>query len=137
MLKLKALDTDDLQVVSAMMQDALARVGDMSYDAKRRKFAIVSNRFAWDSKAANERRRAGLHFDHVLKAARKGFQQSAPDTILSLLSITFIESKAPSGKIQLTFSAGHSILLDVEYIDCSLRDLGPVWGTENKPKHEA
>ena len=136
MLKLKANDTEDLQAISAQMQDAVLRVGDIKYASRQRKFACVANRFAWDSQPANERRRAGLHFENVLKVQRKGFTQSAADTILSLLAISFAETDAPSGTVTLTFSAGHTIQLTVEYLDCTMRDLGPAWGTEHTPQHE-
>jgi hypothetical protein len=135
-LKLRGQDIDDLQVISAHMQDALVKVRDISFDSTRRKFAFVSNRFAWESKDKHERRRTGLHFEHVLRVRRRGFTQSDADVILSLLSISFIETSAPSGNITLTFSAGHSIELTVEYIDCTLRDLGPVWSTEHRPAHD-
>lgn len=136
MLKLKAQDSEDLQVVSAQMQDALIRVGDVSYDRRHRKFAFLANRFAWDAKSGHERRRSGLHFENVTRAARRGFSQSSPETILSLLAISFAETNAPSGVVTLTFSAGHSIQLDVEYLDCALRDVGGAWATEHVPGHE-
>jgi hypothetical protein len=136
LLKLKAQDTDDLQVISAHMQDALVKVRDITYAPKTRKFACVANRFAWDSKVENERRRTGLHFENVLKVRRKGFTQADGDVVLSLLSITFSEIDAPSGIVTLTFSAGHVIELAVEYLDCALRDLGPAWRTEFRPDHE-
>ncbi len=118
-----------------MMQDAVVRVGEIKYESKSRKFAFISNRFAWESQEENERRRSGLHFENVLRAQRQGFAQSAADTVLSLLSIGFQETTSPSGMITLTFSAGHAIQLEVEYLDCSLRDLGPAWSTASKPHH--
>jgi hypothetical protein len=34
-LKLVALDEEDLKIISAHVQDAVLKVGDMTYDAKR------------------------------------------------------------------------------------------------------
>ncbi len=136
MLNLRALDTEDLNVISAQMQDALVRVADIRFDQRQRKFAFVANRFAWDVEQGNERHRTGLHFDHVLSASRKGFTQSARDVILSLLAITYKETDTPAGEVTLHFSAGHRILLKVEYLDCTLRDLGGAWATEHKPRHD-
>jgi hypothetical protein len=135
MLKLRALDTDDLSVISAQMQDALIRVADMRLDS-RRQFAFVANRFAWDALPEKQRRRTGLHFEHVTKAARQGFSNTGPDSILSLLDISFTPNDAPSGKVTLTFSAGHTVVLDVEYLDCAMGDLGPAWKTTVEPKHD-
>lgn len=118
------------------MQDALLRVGDISFKARARQFAIAANRFAWDAQPATERRRSGLHFEHVTRAQRKGFHNTSADSILSLLSVAFKENNAPSGVVTLTFSANHTILLDVEYLDCAMRDLGPAWRSEHTPSHE-
>lgn len=118
------------------MQDALIRVADLKYDAKRRQLALVANRFAWDAQPAKERRQSGLNFDHVMSVKRKGFDQTQRATILSLLSISFKVSNAPSGQVELTFSAGHSLQLEVEYLDCTMKDLGSAWLSENTPAHE-
>ena len=65
-LKLGALDAEDLSVISAHMQDALLLIGDMTFNVKRKQFALVANRFAWDEEEVRQRRRSGLHFDRVL-----------------------------------------------------------------------
>ena len=41
MLRLSALDVEDLAVISAHMQDAVLLAGDMHYDAKRKQFVLV------------------------------------------------------------------------------------------------
>jgi hypothetical protein len=135
MLKLKAQDNEDLSVISAQMQDSLIRVADIRLDS-RRQFAFVANRFAWDALPQKERRRTGVHFEHVTRATRQGFRNTGPDTVLSLLAISFTEKDAPSGQVTLTFSANHTIVLDVEYLDCALRDLGPAWASKNEPVHD-
>ena len=66
MLRLSALDTEDLAIISAHMQDAVLLAGDMSYDPKRKQFVLLANRFAWDDTQTPQRRRSGLHFDRVL-----------------------------------------------------------------------
>ncbi len=48
MLKLAALDAEDLAVLSAHMQDALVRAGDLAFNRSRQQFALVANRYAWD-----------------------------------------------------------------------------------------
>jgi hypothetical protein len=136
LLKLRAQDTADLEVIAAQMQDALVRVADISYDAKQRKFAFVANRFAWDAQPKNERRRAGLHFENVLLVQRRGFEQTQGDTLLSLLNIEFTLGDAPAGTVDLVFSAGHAIRLQVEYLESAMSDLGAAWAAKNAPAHE-
>jgi hypothetical protein len=72
-LKLTALDADDLAVISAQMQDAVIRAGDIKYLRRANKLVIIANRFAWDEAGAglqrsHHRRRTGLQFARVLKA---------------------------------------------------------------------
>jgi Protein of unknown function (DUF2948) len=136
LLKLKAADSDDLAFISAQMQDALVRFSDLKFDRKSRQFALVANRFAWDALPAKHRRRSGLHFENVVAIRRKGFAKVANDTILSLLTIGFEKTRAPSGHVVMKFSGGHSLALEVEYLSCALRDFGPAWSTQNAPQHD-
>jgi hypothetical protein len=137
MLHLTALDADDLTALSVQLQDAVLRVGDMAIDSKRKTFACVANRFAWDALPAKTRRRTGLRINHVLSARRKHPKPVNADTILSLLAISFTAKDDVSGTITLQFSGGHAIALDVDSVDAQLDDLGPAWGTQREPEHGA
>ncbi len=139
-LRLVALDTDDLKVISACVQDAVARVGDLEYVPSPGKFIVTMNRFAWEKESAgqvriHERRRSVLHFDRVLSVARTGFDPDQPDTVLSLLAVTFHPEEDPSGTIELVFAGGAGVRLKVECIEARLADLGGAWATEYKPSH--
>jgi len=134
-LKLSALDAEDLAVISAQMQDAVLRVGDISYSPRSRQFALVANRYAWDERSQRQRRRTGLHFDRVTGVKSLHIDRSDPDVILSLLSIPFAEGDPPSGDIVLSFSGGGTLRLIAECIEASLKDLGPCWETARRPAH--
>jgi hypothetical protein len=141
-LHLTAFDADDLSAISAQMQDAVMRFGDMAYTQSRRQFAIVANRFAWDALPEKQRRRAGLRINHVTAARRTGPKNSsatpAKDTVLSLLAMVFTQTKKDdlAGTLTLDFAGGHRIALDVECIDLQLDDLGGAWATAREPHHE-
>jgi hypothetical protein len=140
LLKLLALDEEDLQVVSSHLQDAVVRVGDLAYVPSQKRFAAVLNRFDWETAAgdgANEyrRRRTALRLDRVLKAMHKDLRPEKPDRVLSLLAIQFETGEAPGGKVTLTFSGDVTIQLEVECVEAELRDLGPSWPTRHKPGH--
>jgi hypothetical protein len=62
LLKLVALDPDDLAVVSAHLQDALISVGDIAYLPGERRFALAAKRFDWEAEQP-QRRLSGLHFE--------------------------------------------------------------------------
>jgi hypothetical protein len=136
-LKLSALDPADLEIISAHMQDAVIALGDIRYLKPQRRFALIANRFLWQTqKPPYERRRTGLSFDRVLAAKSQRISQGADDAVLSLLAISFTPGEAPSGTIVLTFSGGGQINLEVECIEARLEDLGPAWETPNLPSHE-
>ena len=141
-LRLIALDTEDLQVLSAHLQDAVLRVGDMAYVPGQNKFAAVANRFDWERAADGAgtakdfaRRRAALRFDRVLGAQVQNIRLGAQDTVLELLAIRFEEGTPPEGHITLVFAGGGAVRLHVECIEAELRDLGPSWQTRRKPEH--
>lgn len=134
-LKLTAKDTEDLKVISAHMQDALVRLADIRYLPKSRQFAFVANRFAWERQPNAERRRTGVHFEHVLNVKQQGILEQEKDAILSLLAVTFEPGPEPSGSVVLTFSANCTIRLNVEYLDLQLKDLGGAWVTNLTPSH--
>jgi len=46
-MTLAAEDAADLEVISARLQDAVAKVKDLVYLPKRRRFAALFNRFQW------------------------------------------------------------------------------------------
>ena len=136
MLRLTALDVEDLATVSAQMQDAVLLAGDMSYDPKRKQFVLLANRFAWDDPDTPQRRRTGLHFDRVLSVKTLNMSHLEKDEVLSLLSVTFAELDAPSGEVLLAFAEGATIRLTVECLECQLTDLGPAWAAIAVPHHD-
>jgi len=142
-LKLIALDADDLAVISAHLQDALFRVGDLAWLPAQRRFAAVGNRFDWaealkgEAQVAYVRRRAGLRFERVLAAQLTGIDLAHKEKVLSLLAVAFEPSEPPAGSLILRFADGAGIRLQVECIEAELKDLGPAWQTQSIPQHEA
>lgn len=140
-LRLSAFDEDDLQVISAHMQDAVMLTSDMNFTKRQRRFALIANRFVWEraqgkDKSQLERRRAGLHFEGVMAVKSHRIIQDKDDAVLSLLSIRFEKGDPPGGHIILDFSGGGIISLEVEFLEAWFRDLGPAWKTEHFPDHE-
>ncbi|MFN3497627.1 MAG: DUF2948 family protein [Pannonibacter indicus] len=141
LLKLAALDEEDLAVVSAHVQDAVLSVGDIRYLPKERKVIAAMNRFVWDKAEdrrarTHERRRSALAFARVTAMRAAHIRQEAKGAILSLLAIRFEPgAEAPSGTVRLEFAGGGTLALDVECIEAQLTDLGAAWATPNKPHH--
>ena len=55
-LKLAALDAEDLQVLSAHVQDAVLKVGDIRFFAADGHLVLTMNRFVWDKAQGKPRR---------------------------------------------------------------------------------
>jgi hypothetical protein len=138
LLRLLAVDAEDLSVVSAHLQDARVRWADMAFQPTERRFVLLADRFDWCAADVGrmERLPAGLHFDGVIKASFQGRKVgAADDETLNLLSISFQETDKPAGIVFLTFSEGAAIRLDVECLEGQLRDLGPRRPVAEKPGH--
>ncbi len=139
-LKLIALDDQDLSIVSAHVQDAVMKVSDLEYLPSAKRFLLTMNRFVWEAKSGlfnqhNERRQAVLHFDRVLGAKTSGIPRDRPAEVLSLLAISFVEISKPAGIVELVFSGGGAIMLDVECIEARLADIGGAWEATSRPVH--
>jgi len=144
-LKLVAVDKDDIEVVSAHVQDALVRVGDIFWQPREHRFVMALNRFDWMTaveakpyaKADYRRCRTALRFERVLGCKCRGLDPSNKDAQLNLLAVEFAERDCPAGSVTLTFSGGGVIRLDVECLEAELADLGEVFTAELCPDHFA
>ncbi len=136
-LKLIALDTDDLEIVSAHLQDAVLKVADIVWLPAEKRFALAVRRFDWEGVAQGHRRRrlTALHFDRVLAVRSTKIDKAASDEVLSLLAIGFSGRDEPGGDVTLHFSDGAAIRLEVECIEAQMKDLGPVWEALATPGH--
>jgi hypothetical protein len=152
-LKLVALDKDDIEVVSAHVQDARVRIGEILWEPRDHRFIMPVNRFDWmtavDAKSENNRSennrpenkpdyrrcRTALRFERVIACKFRGFDQSNKTGELNLLAVEFAEYDAPAGTVILTFSGGGVIRLDVECLEAELADLGEAFTAELCPDH--
>ncbi|MBA4219623.1 DUF2948 family protein [Bosea sp. (in: a-proteobacteria)] len=135
-LKLIALDADDLSVISAHLQDAVLKRGDIAWLPGEQRFALALRRFDWEGAAQGQKRRrlSALHFERV--TAARSTKIAADDAVLSLLAVTFTGSDDdPAGQVTLHFSDGAAIRLDVECIEAQMKDLGPIWEAVATPAH--
>jgi hypothetical protein len=140
-LKLVGLDAEDLDIISAHVQDAVFKVGDLDYSPQHHQFVLTGNRFVWEEAGGRnqrtfERRRSVLHFDCVKAVRTLGISRSRPDDVLALLSVRFLPGKTPpAGEIELIFAGDASIAIEVECVEVQLADQGGAWETAFRPKH--
>lgn len=143
-LRLKALDTEDLAVIAALVQDAVFPAAEMKWDRKARRFAILLNRFRWEDapkaqkrKRSYERVQAVLAVEDVLKVQTQGVDKADPDMVYSLLAIAFLPGEDGTGRVELTLAGDGAIALEVEALEVLLRDVTrPYVAPSNKaPSH--
>ena len=129
-LSLSAADSDDLAVISALVQDAVFPADEMTYLAKRRQFALLLNRFRWEDRDAATREGRGfervqsvLSFADVRRVSYQGLPKGRADTVLSLLSLAFEPGHDGMGRVLLVLAGDGAVALEVECLNATLRDV--------------
>ncbi len=125
-LRLRALDTEDLGVVSSLVQDAVFPAAEMRWDRKHRRFAILVNRFRWEDTArtgAPERVQAVLLVEDVMAVRSQGIDPRDGDTVLSLLTVGFEPGEDGTGTVVLTLAGDGAVACEVEALEVILKDV--------------
>ena len=129
-LHLVARDAEDLAVLSALVQDAVFPITEMRWQAGRRRFGLLINRFRWEDRDAAER--AGRRFERVqsllvvdeaLSVRTQGIDRQDRDMVLSLLSVTFEPGPDGTGRVILTLAGDGALALEVEALEVTLKDV--------------
>ncbi len=156
-LKLRAVDADDIAVMSACLQDALVPVHDMRFLAGEASFVLVANRFCWEKlppalldpgedggaitegeDSGFERVHSALSIEHVRRVQTRGFSPSEPTDTERLLEVLAVTAEAGDGgraALSLLFAGGIAVRLEVEKIEVILQDVGEPWPTMWRPAH--
>jgi Protein of unknown function (DUF2948) len=124
-LRLMAQSADDVPVLSALLQDAVFPISEMRWDKRRRRFALMVNRFRWEDRdaaeagrRAYERVQAVLVVEGVLGVQTQGIDRNDRDSVLSVLALTYAD-----GRLTLMLAGDGAIALEVEALDLSLQDV--------------
>ena len=139
-LKLIARTEDDLRVVSAHLQDAIANISDMANLKKNKIFLMQLNRFMWEDVEKgvfrkNKRIRTVLKFENVINVHSKKINQSKKDKFLDFLTIETNRMPDNNYEMKIVFSGDSIIKVISEVIEVTLDDQGDSWDTKNMPKH--
>jgi hypothetical protein len=136
-LRLAAADAEDLEILSARLQDAAGKLKNFTWLPKKRRFAAMLNRLQWEN-GGKTRVRAGLHFDRVLKVQSSKVKLGAGEAVVSLLAVSFAPNAGedPGGVIEIVLAGGGAIRLTVECIDAELADITGPWAAMGVPDHD-
>lgn len=144
-LRLQAEDREDLGVVSTLVQDAVARVGDIRWLRKRRRLVLLMNRFRWedvpaasDQRRPFERVRAALTVNCVLDLKARGLDPGQPGAVVSVLALGWEELTAPAGRLTISLAGGAELCAEAEALEIALTDLTRPWEARaaGMPSHE-
>jgi hypothetical protein len=131
-LRLKALDTEDLVVLASCLQDSLVMIGDMAFLPEEQRFVLVCNRFGWETPGPDLARvTCGVTFAGVSAVRRRGIELKENERILSLRTL-----RPDDGAIELVFSTGAAIRLEMPTVEVYLEDIGDSWPTQWRPSHD-
>ncbi|QMU57173.1 MAG: DUF2948 family protein [Boseongicola sp.] len=129
-LRLKALEAEDLGVISSLAQDAVFPVTEMKWDKRRHRFAILINRFRWEDADLADRRdrpfervQSVLTIEDAMHVTSQGIDRSDGDFIMSLLAVDFDAGEDGTGRIMLTLAGDGAIAIEVEALEVSLTDV--------------
>ncbi len=127
-LNLGALTPEDLQILSALVQDAVFPAQEISWKPRERRLALLINRFRWEdggrARHGAERVQAVLVVDQVLGVASTGFARDAGDLVLSLLALDWTpDADPPGGTLTLTLAGDGAIRARVEALEVTLKDV--------------
>lgn len=161
-LRLRASDAEDVDVLSAVLQDALVPLADMTYQKRERRFVMVANRFCWEqngeagvvspSEASSLGGEPGngndARFDDpdgspLFERVNCGVRFDRVKRVKArnmdlkakdqILNLLTIQAEAKA--VTLFFSGGGEIRLEVATIACHLEDIGEPWPTRWRPAH--
>ena len=140
-LKLIAKTEDDLRVVSAHLQDAIANTSDIANLTTNKIFLMQLNRFMWEDVEKgvfrkNKRIRTILKFENVLKSNSKNINQSKKNKFLDFLTIESRQMPDNNYEMKIVFAGDLIIKIIAEVIEVTLDDQGEAWETKNIPKHK-
>jgi hypothetical protein len=145
-LNLGAQDTEDLQVISSLTQDAVLTVDDLKWNRAKRQVVTLLKRFRWeDVELAKqqgrdpERVQSLLVIQNATGLASQGIDRKQLDIVLSLMSLEFSGAEDGVGDLILTFSGDGALKVQIDGLDVALRDVTRPYVAPSKqvPNHDA
>ena len=142
-LKLRAVAAEDVDIISALLQDGLVAASDLHHDKDAASFVMVINRFCWeqaddtDSKTQFNRCLCGLKVAHVKQVSQCGLS-SGVSQFYNLLSITYEETEENEKAVKrltFTFSDGYGIRLTLEDLALIVQDIAEPHPGLARPQH--
>ncbi len=140
LLKLYAMDADDLQVLSAALEGAITSPGEISYSSTARQLTMTVSRMRWeksgDGNKVSSRIRCGVLITDITGIRSKSIPRDNPTLGMELLSIQYQKLEDTSAVLSLIFADDRTLELTVECVNAALTDSGEAWTTDKIPTHD-
>lgn len=128
-LYLGASDKEDVQVLSALLQDAVFPLSELKWQSKQRRLLMLVNRYRHEHQPSGagvqvpERVQSLFVVNTVKRVASQGFDKKESDLVLSVLQIEVQEMPDGDLSFLITLAGDGALRIDVELIDISLKDV--------------
>ena len=132
-LSLKARTSDDIKILSALLQDALIAGADMVFEKRNGTFMLVANRFCWELQNEPQKMRCmcGIKFGEVRNVRMRGLTPEKTE-FYNLLAIEYEEAEE---HVVLVFSGGGGIKLEISSLLVVVQDLAAPHPSFARPDH--
>lgn len=142
-LRLLAQSAEEVDILSAMLQDSLVFVSDIAWSRDKRSLGINLQRYRWEKAAAEgdgakgERVACSLCIDCATRVRSRGIIQGSRSQAAYLLRLQYEETADSScgGRVRLLFAGGDEIQVDIECIEMRIADVSEPWTAEARPTH--
>lgn len=122
-----AAASDEVLLVSALLQDAVVQAADSAWQSTARCLVLLVNRYRWASSDAS-RVRCAIGIESVVRLQRCNWPSGKG--VLVLLAITMYDDM-----LTLLFAAGATMRAKVECVDVVLEDMSEPWPARREPAH--
>jgi hypothetical protein len=132
-LKLKAEDAEDVQVISAVLQDAIAPVCDMLYNPADKNFIMVVHRLRRETEDAPlERICCAVNLRGVESVKTHGIDLNKQERMLDLLAVM-----PEKQTVDFIFAGDAEIRVQLGAWSMIVEDFGEAWPASCSPCHDA
>ncbi|MDD3371909.1 MAG: DUF2948 family protein [Alphaproteobacteria bacterium] len=133
-LKLRGEDAEDIQIISAVLQDSIVPVCDIAYREEDKSFLMVTQRLCREKPEGEPEERVccALTVTGVLNARVHGLDPNDSESMLDLLAIIL----EPAHCLNFVFAGDVRIRLDLGEWSCMIEDFGDKWPALCHPCHD-
>ena len=141
LLNLTGENEEDLNIMSAYLQDSIVLTKDITFLKKNKSFIMMANRFMWEDAEKGlfrdaKRIRTAIKFANVIKVKSKNIGQKNASEPLDFLAMKSNIDNDENKKIKIFFAGNSAIFMLLEAIEITMNDLGEPWSVKSIPKHE-